>query len=67
MLNLTETILKVLSQNSWGIYYKVDPIEKVKAQEAVTFYRVNEISMSDFLNAFENAIKESLENKEDKK
>ena len=67
MLNLTETILKVLSQNSWGIYYKVDPIEKVKAQEGMTLYRVNEINISVFLTSFEDAIKESLENKEDKK
>ncbi len=67
MLNLTETILKVLSQNSWGIYYKVDPIEKVKAQEGMTLYRVNEINISDFLTSLEDAIKESLENKEDKK
>ena len=58
-------VQKVLISNSWGVYYKVDPIEKVKTQEGVAFYRVNEISTADFLTAFENAIRESLENKEE--
>jgi hypothetical protein len=65
VLNLTEAILKVLSKNSWGIYYKVDPIEKVKAQEGMTLYRVNEINTADFLSSFQECIEESIENKEE--
>jgi len=65
VLNLVEMIQKVLESNSWGVYYKVDPLERVKAQEGMTFYKINEINPSDFFEALEKAIKESLENKEE--
>ena len=65
MLSLQKMIQKVLQDNSWGIYYKIDALEKMKAQEGLTFYKVNEVDMSKFLDAFQNVINDSLEYKEE--
>ena len=65
MLSLQKMIQKVLQDNSWGIYHKVDALEKMKAQEGLTFYKVNEVDLTKFLDAFQNAINESIQNKEE--
>ena len=62
MLNLTEILLKVLSTNQWGVYYKGEPLEKMNTNEGMTMYRVNEIQVSDILASLEKEIKEHLEN-----
>lgn len=63
MLNLKETIQKVLAKNSWGLYYKVDPLQKVNVQNG-DFYKINEVDVTDFLKDFDKTIQESLQNKE---
>ena len=64
MLSLQKMIQKVLQDNGWGIYHKIDALEKMKAQEGLTFYKVNEVELSKFLDAFKSSIDESIENKE---
>ena len=64
MMNLPEVILKVLSSNQWGLFHKTDPLEKLKVQDAPDMYRVNEVSVADFISEFNKAMEESLENKE---
>ena len=64
MPNLAELILKTLSSNQWSIFYKPNPLEKLKIQEGSDLYRINEVSITDFISAFNKALEESLENKE---
>ena len=58
-------ILKVLTQNQWGLYHKTQPLENLKVQDAPNMYRINEVSIADFINQFNKAMEESLENKEE--
>ena len=64
MPNLSEIILKILSRNQWGLYYRPDPLEKLKVQEGSDMYRISEVSITDFISQFDKAVNESLENKE---
>ena len=57
-------ILKVLTQNQWGLYHKTQPLENLKVQDSPNMYRINEVSIADFINEFNKAMEESLENKE---
>ena len=63
-MNLPEMILKVLTQNQWGLYHKTQPLENLKVQDSPNMYRINEVSIADFINEFNKAMEESLENKE---
>ena len=63
-MNLPETILKVLAENQWGLYHKTQPLENLKVQDSPNVYRINEVSIADFINEFNKAMQESLENKE---
>ena len=65
MLNLQEIFLKILDRNQWGLFHKLEPLEKLKVQESQDMYRINEVSIADFINEFNKAVKESLENKEE--
>ena len=56
-------ILKVLTKNQWGLFHKTQPLEKLKVQDSPDVYRINEVSIADFINEFNKAIEESLENK----
>ena len=64
-MNLPEVILKVLTENRWGMFHKTDPLEKLKVQDSQNMYRINEVSVADFINKFNKAVEESLENKEE--
>ena len=64
MMNLPEVILKVLSRNQWGLFHKMDPLERLKVQDTSDMYRVNEVSVADFISEFNKAMDESLDNKE---
>ena len=64
MLNLVELIIKILSSNQWGIFYKPNPLEKLNVQEDIDMYKINEVPMADFINELNKAIEESLDNKE---
>ena len=64
-MNLPELILKVLSRNQWGVFHKIDPLERLKVQDSPDMYRINEVSMADFISEFNKAVEESLENKEE--
>jgi hypothetical protein len=59
--NLTEVVQKVLSNNRWGIYYKENPIESLKAQDGVMVIRVNRITSADFIIAINKALEESID------
>ena len=41
-MNLPEVILKVLTENRWGMFHKTDPLEKLKVQDSQNMYRINE-------------------------
>ena len=64
-MNLPEVILKVLTENRWGMFHKTDTLEKLKVQDSQNMYRLNEVSVADFINKFNKAVEESLENKEE--
>ena len=68
-MNLTEVILQVLAKNQWGLFHKSDPLEKLKVHDSPNVYRINEVSITDFISEFNEIMedmnrKESLENKE---
>jgi len=63
-MNLPEMNLQVLTKNQWGLFHKTHPLEKLKVQDSPDVYRINEVSIADFINEFNKAIEESLENKE---
>ena len=64
MPNLAELIIKILSSNQWAVYYKPNPLEKLKIQEGSDMYRINEVPMTDFINELNKAVEDSLDNKE---
>lgn len=63
-MNLQEIFLKILRDNQWGLFHKVDPLERLKVQDSPDVYRINEVSITHFINAYNEVMKESIENKE---
>ena len=60
MGNLTEIVQEVLSDNRWGIYYKENPIESLKAQDGVMVIRVNKIAKTELINALNKALEKAI-------
>ena len=50
-MNIQQTILKILAENKWGIYYKGDPLESAVVQDGNTVYKVNEVSVDQIIDA----------------
>lgn len=51
IMNIQQTILKILAENKWGIYYKGDPLESAVVQDGNTVYKVNEVSVDQIIDA----------------
>ena len=60
MENLAEIVREVLSENRWGIYYKENPIESLKAQDGVMGIRVNKISKTELTDALNKALEKAI-------
>ena len=60
MENLAEIVREVLSENRWGIYYKENPIESLKAQDGVMVIRVNKINKTELANALNKALEKAI-------
>ena len=60
MENLAEIVQEVLSENRWGIYYKENPIESLKAQDGVMVIRVNKINKTELANALNKALEKAI-------
>ena len=60
MENLAEIVQEVLSVNRWGIYYKENPIESLKAQDGVMVIRVNKINKTELANALNKALEKAI-------
>ena len=60
MENLAEIVREVLSENRWGIYYKENPIESLKAQDGVMVIRVNKISKTELTDALNKALEKAI-------
>ena len=60
MENLAEIVREVLSENRWGIYYKENPIESLKAQDGVMVIRVNKISKTALTDALNKALEKAI-------
>lgn len=64
-MNPQEIFLQVLRNNQWGLFHKIDPLERLKVQDSPDMYRINEVSITSFIDAFNKALEESVENKEE--
>ena len=60
MENLAELVQEVISENRWGIYYKENPIESLKAQDGVMVIRVNKINKTELSNALNKALEKAI-------
>ena len=60
MENLAEIVQEVLRENRWGIYYKENPIESLKAQDGVMVIRVNKINKTELANALNKALEKAI-------
>ena len=56
-MNKFDFIIKLLSTNRWGLYYKNNPIEQLTVQNDSPLFKVNEVS----LEGVEKAIRELQE------
>tara|TARA_R100000008_G_C3504175_1_gene125261 strand:+ start:359 stop:601 length:243 start_codon:yes stop_codon:yes gene_type:complete len=56
-MNKFDFIIKLLSTNHWGLYYKNNPIEQLTVQNDSPLFKVNEVS----LEGVEKAIRELQE------
>ena len=59
-MNTLDLIIRLLSVNNWGMYYKNKPIEKLTIQNDSPLFKVNEVN----LESVEKAIKDIIENKD---
>ena len=64
-MNPQEIFLQVLRNNQWVLFHKIDPLERLKVQDSPDMYRINEVSITSFIDAFNKALEESVENKEE--
>ena len=43
MNKINELLLKVLSENNWGIYFKGEPMQSIPMNDGAKVYKVNEV------------------------
>lgn len=65
IMNIQQTILKILADNKWGIFYKGDPLESTLVQDGNTVYRVNEVNADQIIDALRYTEKEQEKKWED--
>ena len=47
LMGKIETILKVLLEENWGVYYKNNPIRSLATQEGGTLYEINTVDIDE--------------------
>ena len=51
MLN-KELLIKVLSENNWGVYLKSSPLEEMTTTNVGKIYHVNEVDVSNLVESY---------------
>ena len=59
-MNTLDLIIRLLSVNNWGMYYKNKPIEQLTVQNDSPLFKVNEVN----LESVEKAIKDITGNED---
>ena len=59
-MNTLDLVIRLLSENHWGLYYKNVPIEQLTVQNDSPLFKVNEVS----LESVEKAIREQQGNED---
>ena len=50
---IKQIVIKVLRENKWGLYTKIDPLATVPIQDGTQMYRISEVNDADLLQAIE--------------
>ena len=64
MSNINEKIKEVFEDNNWGIYFKGEPFQHVPTQDGNSFYKINEVKLTSFLDKIHELLMENQLNKE---
>ena len=65
LMGKIETILKVLLEENWGIYYKNNPMRSLTTQEGGTLYEINTVDLDEVERVFLNKLNTINEGQED--
>ena len=63
--DLQKIIEKLLCDNSWGLYFKANPLEHLPSQDGKHIYQVNNVSKEKVLTAIKSVIQDGLQDKID--
>ena len=58
IMDIVELVMRVLTSENWGVYYKNQPIQPLEMQDGNALYKVNQVDECDIETTIEQALTE---------